>query len=38
MNFEITTPGQVGRHLIRPYGFGLNIATYQRPTNFRVFP
>jgi RHS repeat-associated protein len=31
MNFDITTPGQVGAHLARPgYGQGLNVITYQR--------
>jgi RHS repeat-associated protein len=32
MNFDITTPAQIGRHLARPgYGSGLNVCTYQRP-------
>jgi hypothetical protein len=39
MNFDITTPGQVGAHLARPgYGPGLNVVTYQRPPLFRLFP
>ena len=36
--FDITTPGQIGAHLARPYGPGLQIMTYTRPQNFRVFP
>jgi RHS repeat-associated protein len=32
--FDITTPGQVGRHLARPYGQNLNIITYDRPAGF----
>jgi F0F1-type ATP synthase membrane subunit c/vacuolar-type H+-ATPase subunit K len=39
MNFDITTPGQVGAHLARPgYGPGLNVVTYQRPPLFTLFP
>jgi hypothetical protein len=28
--YDITTPRQVGAHLARPYGQGLNVITYQR--------
>jgi hypothetical protein len=39
VNFDITTPAQVGAHLARPgYGSGLNVITYQRPAGFGVFP
>jgi RHS repeat-associated protein len=39
MNFDITTPAQVGTHMNRPgYGEGLNVLTYQRPASFRLFP
>ncbi|MGE0454252.1 MAG: RHS repeat domain-containing protein [Vicinamibacteria bacterium] len=39
MNFDITTPAQVGAHLARPgYGPGLNVVTYQRPPLFTLFP
>ena len=36
--FDITTPGQIPEHLTRPYGPGLNFATYQRPPSFKLFP
>ena len=39
LNFDITTPAQIGPHLARPgYGQGLNVVTYQRPQLFRLFP
>ena len=39
MNFDITTPGQVGAHLARPgYGQGLNVVTYLRDKLFKLFP
>ncbi len=31
LKFDITTPGQIPRHLRRPYGDGLIIAPYDRP-------
>lgn len=36
--FDITTPRQVGPHLLRPYGNELQIFTYQRPSTFQTFP
>jgi hypothetical protein len=39
MNFDITTPGQVGAHLARPiYGDGLNVITYQRAQGWVLPP
>jgi hypothetical protein len=39
MNFDITTRAQVAAHLRRPgYGLDLNVVTYQRPRQFRLFP
>jgi hypothetical protein len=39
MNFDITTPGQVGSHLARPgYGQGLNVITYQRAPGWTLPP
>lgn len=37
MRFEITTnnPWTLAEHIARPYGRGLNIATYSRPWGFR---
>jgi hypothetical protein len=32
--FDITTSGQIGAHLARPYGQGLKVITYQRPFGF----
>ena len=39
LNFDITTPGQVGAHLARPgYGQGLNVITYQRAPGWTLPP
>jgi len=40
MTFDITanSPGAIGAHLRRPYGPGLIITTYDRPTWFSLFP
>jgi hypothetical protein len=38
VNFDVTTQAAIAEHLTRPYGPGLQVATYARPYAFRVFP
>lgn len=38
LQFDITTPGSINSHLSRPYGQGLILLLYSRPTNFTVLP
>lgn len=36
--FDITTEAARAAHMRRPYGPGMKIIPYQRPTNFELFP
>src|SRR5262249_49488327 len=40
LNFDVTTntPRAINAHLARPYGPGLILGGYSRPTGFMVFP